>query len=95
MFLSSLFFSVKMTPKTDLSAYFKRKATESKGPVAKEQMIIPATENANKTETEMTTDDVEKSAAQKNHYNNIPKHIRIESGRYALDHSTKDTLEKI
>ena len=44
MFLSSLFFSVKMTSKTDLRAYFKRKATGSKGPVAKEQMIIPATE---------------------------------------------------
>ena len=37
---------------------------------------------------------VEKSAARKNHYNNIPKHICIEIGRYALHHSTKDAPEK-
>ena len=28
------------------------------------------------------------------HYSNIPKHIRIEVGRYALVYSNKDALEK-
>ena len=41
----------------------------------------------------MVIDEVEKSTAQKNYYNNMPKHIRIEVGRYALGHSTKDPLE--
>ena len=45
-------------------------------------------------ETEMVTDEVEKSTAWKNHYNNRPKHDRTEVGRYVLDHSTKDTLQK-
>ena len=57
-------------------------------------MIIPATENVNIAETEMVIDEVEKSTAQKNHYNNIAKHIRTEVGTYFLDHSTKDDLEK-
>ena len=47
--LSSFFFSVKMTSKTNLRAYFRRKATGSKGPVAREQLIIPATKHVNKT----------------------------------------------
>ena len=42
----------------------------------------------------MVIGEVEKSPARKNHYNNIPKHIRIEIGRYALHHSTKDAPEK-
>ena len=29
-----------------------------------------------------------------NHYSNIPKQIPIEVGRYALDHRTKNALEK-
>ena len=35
--------------KTNLRAYFRRKATGSKGPVAREQLIIPATKHVNKT----------------------------------------------
>ena len=57
-------------------------------------MIIPATENVNRAETEMVIDEVEKSTARINHYNNIAKQIWIEVGRYALDYSTKDALEK-
>ena len=69
-----------MTSKTDLRAYFKRKAAEAEGPVAKKQItnpeiIIPATKKVNKTETEMVKDEVEKSTARKTHYSNIPKHI--------------------
>ena len=41
-----------MTPKTDLKAYFKRKAAGYEGPVANPEMIIPATENVNRTEIE-------------------------------------------
>ena len=53
VFLSSLFFAVKMALKADLRAYFKRKAIWSEGTVAKKQianpeMLIPATENLNK-----------------------------------------------
>ena len=57
-------------------------------------MIIPISENVNMAEIEMVIDEVENSTARKNHYNNIRKHIRIEVGMYALDHSTKDTFEK-
>ena len=57
-------------------------------------MIIPPTENVNRAEIEMVINQIEKSTARKNHSNNIPKHIRIEVGKYALKHSTKDALEK-
>ena len=60
-----------MTPKTDLKAYFKRKAAGYEGPVANPEMIIPATENVNRTEIEAAIDEVEKSTARKNHCNNI------------------------
>ena len=88
-----------MAPKTDLRAYFKRNAERSEGPVGKKQianpeMIIPATENVSSLENEMVIDEVEKSTAQKNHYNNVLKHTAVEIRRYALDHSTKDALEK-
>ena len=57
-------------------------------------MIIPISENVNMAKIEMVIDEVENSTAWKNHYNKIRKHIRIEAGRYVLDHSTKDTFEK-
>ena len=41
----------------------------------------------------MVIDEVEKWTAWKNQYSNIPKHIRIEGGRYVLDYSSKDTPE--
>ena len=71
-----------MVSKTDLRAYFKRKAAGSEGTVAKMQtanpeIIIPATEKVSRAEIERVIDKVEKLAARKNHYNNIPKHIRI------------------
>ena len=39
-------------------------------------------------------DEIKNSTVRKNHYTNIPKHIPIKVGRYALDHSTKNALEK-
>ena len=41
----------------------------------------------------MVIDEVEKSTARQS-YNNIPRHIRMEVGKYALAHSPKDTLTK-
>ena len=41
----------------------------------------------------MVMDEVEKSTSRQS-YNNIPKHIRMEIGKYALAHSTKDALAK-
>ena len=38
-------------------------------------------------------DEVEKSTARQS-YNNIPKHICMEVGKYALAHNTKDALAK-
>ena len=58
-------------------------------------MIISAIENVNRAEIEMVIDVVEKQTVRKSYYNNILRHIRIEVGRCALDHSTKDALEKI
>ena len=64
-------------------------------PAAKNpEKIFPATVKINKVEIELLIDEIEKSTASKNHYNNIPRHIRIEVRRYALDHSVKDALEK-
>ena len=88
-----------MASKAELRTYFKRKAAQSEGAVAKKQvanpeMIIPATENVNRAEIEMAIDEVKKSTARKNFYNNIAKHIQIEVWRYTFDHSTKDALEK-
>ena len=57
-------------------------------------MIISATENVNRAEIEVVIDEVEKSTARKNYHSNIPKSIRIEVRRYAVDHSTKGALEK-
>ena len=87
-----------MSSKTDLRAYFKRKATGSDGPAAKKKNPNPkisasATEHVNRGKIEMVMDEVEKSTARQS-YNNIPKHIRMEVGKYALAHSTKDALAK-
>ena len=41
----------------------------------------------------MVMDEVEKSTARQS-YNNIPKHIRMEFGKYALPHGTKAALVK-
>ena len=51
--------------------------------------IIPITENL-----KMITDEIENPTVWKNNYNSILNQIQIEFGRYASDHSTKDTLEK-
>ena len=61
-----------MPSKTDLRAYFKRKAAVFGGPVAKKkianpEMIIPSIENVNRAETEKVIDEVEKSTAWENH----------------------------
>ena len=58
-------------------------------------MIISAIENVNRAEIEMVIDVAEKQTVRKSYYNNILRYIRIEVGRCALDHSTKDALEKI
>lgn len=44
-----IFLFSKNDVKNQLKAYFRRKATGSKGPVAREQLIIPATKHVNKT----------------------------------------------
>ena len=87
-----------MSSKTDLRAYFKRRATGSDGPAAKKknpnpEIIASAKENVNRARIEMVLDEVEKSTARQS-YNNIPKYIRMEVGKYALAHSTKDALAK-
>ena len=85
-----------MSSKTDLRAYFKRKATGSNGSAGKKkndnpETIASATEHINRAKIEMVMDEVEKPTARQN-CNNIPKHIRMEVGKYALAHSTKDAL---
>ena len=87
-----------MSSKTDLRAYFKRRATGSDGPAAKKknpnpEIIAYATDQVNRAEIEMVMDEAEKSAARQS-YNNTPKHIHMEVGKYALAHSTKDALAK-
>ena len=87
----------KMSLKRDLRAYFKRWATGSDGPAAKKknpdpEIITSATEHVNRAEIEMVMDKVEKSTARQS-YNNIPKHIRMEVGKYALAHSTEDAFQ--
>ena len=87
-----------MSSKTDLRAYFKRRATSTDGPAAKKknpnpEIIASATEHVNRPDIEMVMDEVEKSTARQS-YTNIPKHIRLEVGKYALAHSTKDALAK-
>ena len=87
-----------MSSKTDLRAYFKRRATGSDGPAAKKKNLNPeiitsAKEHVNSAEIEVIMDEVEKSAAHQS-YNNIPKHIRMEVGKRALAHSTKNALAK-
>ena len=59
-----------MSSKTDLRAYFKRRATGSDGPPAKKknpnpEIIASATEHVNRAEIEMVMDEVEKSTALK------------------------------
>ena len=91
-----LTFLIKMSSKTDLRAYFKHRATGSDGPAAKKKnpkIMASSTEHVNRAEIEMVMDEVEKSTARQS-YNNIPKHIRMEVGKYALAHSTKDALAK-
>ena len=93
-----LTFLIKMSSKTDVRACFKRRATGSDGPAAKKknpnpEIIASTTEHVNRAETEMVIDGEEKSTARQS-YNNIPKHICMEVGKYALAHNTKDALAK-
>ena len=87
-----------MSSKTDLRAYFKRRATGSDGPATKTkkpntEIIAFATEHVNRAEIELVMDEVEKSTARQS-YSNIPKHVRMEVGKHALARSTKDALAK-
>ena len=87
-----------MSSKTDLRAYFKHRATGSDGPAAKTkkpntEIIASATEHVNRAKIELVMDEVENSTARQS-YNNIPKHVRMEVGKYALARSTKDALAK-
>ena len=73
----------KISLKTDLRAYFKRRATGSDGPAAKKknpnvEIIAFSTEHANRAEIEVM-DEVEKSTARQR-YNSIPKQIRLKVG---------------
>ena len=85
-------FLIKMSSKADLRACFKRRATGSDGPATKKknpnpEIIALATEHVNRAEIEIVMDEIERSTARQS-YNNIPKHIRMEVGKYALAHST-------
>ena len=87
-----------MSPKTDLRAHFKRRATGSDGCPAKKknpnlEIIATTTEHINRAKIEMVMDEAVKSTARQS-FNNIPKHIRIEVRKYALAHNTKDALAK-
>ena len=87
-----------MSSKTDLRAYFKRRATGSDGPAAKKKNTSPeifasATEKLNRGEIEIVMNKVGTSTARQS-YNNTGKHIRMEAGNYALAHSTEDALAK-
>ena len=89
---------IKISSKTDLRAYFTGRATGSDGPAAKKknpnpEIIAYATDHVNRAEIEMVMDEAEKSAARQS-YNNTPRHIHMEVGKYALAHSTKDALAK-
>ena len=58
-----------MSPKTDLRAYFKSRATGSDGPAAKKknpnpEIIASPTEHVNRAEIETVMDKVEKSIAR-------------------------------
>ena len=88
-----------MLSKTDIRAYFKRRATGSCRPAAKKknlntEIIASAAEHINRAEIEMVVDEVEKSTVHQS-YNNIPKHIRMDVEKYALVHTTKDALAKL
>ena len=64
-----------MSSKTDLKAYFKRRATGSDGPAAKKKNPNPEiTKHVNRAEIEMVMNEAEKSTARQS-YNNIPKHL--------------------
>ena len=84
-----------MSSKTYLRAYFERRSTRSDGPGKKKnlnpEIIASPTEHVSRAEIEM--DEVEKSTSRQS-YNNIPKHIPMEVGKYTLAHSTKDALAK-
>ena len=80
-------FLIKISSKTDLRAYFKRRETGSDGPATKKknpnrEMIASATEHVNRVDIEMVMDEVEKSTPRQS-YSNIPKYIRIEVGNMA------------
>ena len=88
-----------MLSKTDIRAYFKRRATGSGRPAAKKknpntEIIASAAEHINRAETEKVVGEVEKSTVHQS-YNNIPKHIRMDVEKYALAHTTKDALAKL
>ena len=87
-----------MSLKTDLRTYFKRRATASDGTTAKKKNANPeisasTTEHVNRAEIGMVMIEVEKSTARQS-YNDIPEHICMEIGKYALARSTKDSLTK-
>ena len=82
-----------MLSKTDLRAYFKRRATGSNGPAAKNknpnpEIIASATEHVIRAEIEVVMDEIEKSTARQS-CNKIPKHIRMKAGKYGLAHSSR------
>ena len=67
-----------MSSKTDLKAYFKRRATGSDGPAAKKknpnpEIIVSATEHVNRAEIEIVMDEIEESTARQScsKYQNI------------------------
>ena len=87
---------IKMSSKTDLRAYFKRRATGSDGPSATKESPNPeaiacTTEHVIRAVIGMVMDEVGKSTAR---LTTINQNIRMEVGKYALARNTKDALAK-
>ena len=67
-------FLIKISSKTDLRAYFKRRATDSDGLAAKKknpnsEIIASSTEHVNRSGIKMAMDKIENSTARQSYYN--------------------------
>lgn len=82
----------------DVRTYFQRKGTESKKKPDKRKpntsIIQSATNLTNEGELDSIEKEVEKSVAVRENYTSIPKHVRVEVGKYALVHGTHAAMKK-
>ena len=79
----------------DVRTYFQRKETESKKKTDKQKPFQSATNLTNEGELDSIEKEVKKSAAQRKNYLSIPKHVRVEVGKYALVHGTHAAMKKV